>query len=364
MLTEGSCNTAKCEDDTSNPSPPPIMNRLAALRASKSSSSQARPVNQAPPPPLRELENPGILLPAPSQAARRFSERQKRKREEHGGKSIKEALEIQRSKAKVIDLSNPFTGPALRKLGLPEHARTASLAQEGHEKEMAAILRPDDECALPQQHNDLTGKQVLKKNYDAARYGGPRAGEFSGFTYGELGTIKNGKGKTVDAARSQASKAMKPFEGHLAKVSFNQPQEIPKLVRNQGKKGSIPADSIQLIDIDDQPIDHRNTTEEEFQQLVRGAHGYEMKDTTSFDAVIAHFRPKEAKRARRDKAKWRDLRSGFISTCKSDFEFERFDDDGVLSLSNDGPKSLRRANAKYRLRFIENDKRFEYLLNN
>ena len=280
--------------------------------------------------------------------------------EEHGGKSIKEALEIQRSKVKAIDLSNPSTGPALRKLGLPEHARTASQVIEGFEKETAAILRPDDECALPQQHGNLTGKKVLRVNYDLARRGGPKAGNNVGYKLGDLGTTTNSKGKTTDKAIGDAARANDNLGEHNAERALNLSTKIPMLVLNQGKKGKMPAGSIQLINENDDPIDHRNKTKKQYRKLVGKARGFELENTASYKALTAQIYPKDVK-----KFAWSTRKKKFHRACTSGdgtkFEVERFDDQGVLPGTEVlGPTTTRRKLAKYRFRLTDEKQGFEY----
>ena len=348
------------------------MSRLAALLNKKKSSS-APPVSRPPSLRLHALENPGILRPAPSQAARRHSARLKRKMEEHDGKSIKEALEIQRSKVKAIDLSNPTIQPALEELGLGQQGRFASQVKKGYEEQMAATLSVDSDNKLPQQNNNLTAAQVLQKNANAAyRGGGPRVGNNVGYTNGELGTTTNGQGKDVDAARQKAQKAIYNAESslkeHNEEKSLNLATKIPVLVLNQGKKGQMPAGSIQLIDKNDDPIDHRNTTKKQYRKLVSKARGIELKNSASQDAFLAQIYPTDASKAGKTGRgpKWTALRQRFNRACQvpgaeMKFEVERFDDDGVLpGFDVVGSRHPRRKLAKYRFRLTDGEQSFEY----
>ncbi len=129
---------------------------------------------------LRELEKPRL-----------HNERVNQELKKRNAKSIEEAEE--NHDAWNVDLSNPHIQPALEELDLGEQGRFASQVEMGYEEQMAAILSVDSENKLPQQHRNLTGKQVLKVNYKTARRGGPNAGKWVGYKFGDLGTTTNSK---------------------------------------------------------------------------------------------------------------------------------------------------------------------------
>ena len=129
----------------------------------------------------------------------------------------------------------------------------------------------------------------------------------------------------------------------------------------------MPAGSIQLINGNDDPIEHRNTTKKRFGELVREeARGFILENTASYDALIAQIYPTDAKKAGKDSQKWSTLRKKFNMACQATgvgmkFEIERFDDDGVLPGTEVlGPNTTRRKLAKYRFRLTDEKQGFEY----
>jgi len=141
----------------------------------------------------------------------------------------------------------------------------------------------------------------------------------------------------------------------IPKESKNCKTEIPQLCLNQGKLNSIPANCLRLIDEDNNPIDHSN--EIDFKRNLQDARGFEVLQ--NFDAVVAHFYKSEAKKAGKDKMKWRALRSKFITMLKSPgadirFTFERtLDGEGVRL----GPNNKLLELAGYRFKFVEDEKK-------
>eukprot|EP00984_Skeletonema_dohrnii_P004982 scaffold1768_cov75-Skeletonema_dohrnii-CCMP3373.AAC.2 len=359
MIAEGKSSPSCHSMSTPSKEEEELLNPFAAMIAEGKSSPSCHNEGEALPAP----QKPGILSPS-DKAKRKMEMRKKiaKKVEEHDGKSLVEA--IKNHPAHEINLTAAALAPAVKVLGLQQHAKRASLAVKGHEEKMAAVLQAGTDASLPQQNGPLSGAQVAQKNYDAARYGS--TGAYAGFTNGELGTTTNGRGESVDAARSKAAAARmsgSELEKRNAEKALNVHSAIPQLVRNQGTEGSIPADCIKLINENDHPMNDRDLSENEFKDLVDGARGYEVKDTSSLDAIIKHFWPKKA-RAATNKKKRSRLRSNFLAYftlagAAMRFKFERFDDDGVLTREV-GAKSKRRELAKYRFKIIEDDKRFEY----
>ena len=276
--------------------------------------------------------------------------------ENHKGKSIDEAIEDHA--AHKINFTAPVVKAAGEALGLQGHLKKASRAKKGHEKKMGAILPPTSELALPQQHSGLSGEDLANINYRCAYMG--TTGVAAGYKHGELGTIVNAHGKTADAARSKATKALQAAGLIPVQVSKNMKKEIPKLCLNQGKPDSIPANSLRLIDKDNNSIDHSNKTD--FKRNLHRAHGFEILQ--NFDAVVAIFYKSEANTAGKDKKEWKALRNKFMSLLKNKradirFTVERILDGEVVHL---GPANKRLKLAGYRFKFVEDEEtkpRFE-----
>eukprot|EP00985_Skeletonema_marinoi_P029560 scaffold28246_cov117-Skeletonema_marinoi.AAC.1 len=274
--------------------------------------------------------------------SRRFEERREKVMENHKGKSIDEAIEDHA--AHKINFTAPVVKAAGEALGLQGHLKKASRAKKGHEKKMGAILPPTSELALPQQHSGLSGEDLANINYRCAYMG--TTGVAAGYKHGELGTIVNAHGKTADAARSKATKALQAAGLIPVQVSKNMKKEIPKLCLNQGKPDSIPANSLRLIDKDNNSIDHSNKTD--FKRNLHRAHGFEILQ--NFDAVVAIFYKSEANTAGKDKKEWKALRNKFMSLLKNKradirFTVERILDGEVVHL---GPANKRLKLAGYR----------------
>ena len=331
--------------------------------------------------PLAELnppENPGELehsnkgkrvMNGASNAhekLKKMKNEKKRIEDENGGKPLEEV--VKEHHGNDIDLCVPSLDAAGVEMGCRESLRDGIRES----KESGIFLRGNSVHALGQQNGrDLSKRQIQNINYRAITHG--TSAENAGYMVGSMGTIVNPRGRTVDAAISKAQKAIDNLGEHNQKNAKNWDTEIPIIARGQGMPGSgVPEVGLRLVNKENETFDLRTMSEEDISELRKDnvIVGFQIRELLDYDNFIRHIRHDEATKAdnipgeKARKAAWKMLRktakksfTGVNNTMR--FEFERYDEDGVLPNSV-GSTATRRKEAGFRFKIRDpENQRFE-----
>ena len=184
--------------------------------------------------------------------------------------------------------------------------------------------------------------------------------------------MMNPRGRTVDAARSKATRDMDNLGEHNQKNAKNWSTEIITLARGQGMPGSgVPEFGLRVINKKNEPFDLRFVSEKDIMKLLEVIVGFQIREPSKWDNFIKHTRPDEATKAdntpggkKARNAAWRTLRgitkNSFTNRQNAmSFEFERYDEDGVIPESV-GSTATRRKEAGFRFKIRDpENQRFE-----
>lgn len=330
--------------------------------------------------PLDELnrpENPGKLEHSANgkrvmngmsnghEKLKKMKNEKKRIEDKNGGKSLEDV--VKEHHGNDIDLCVPSLAPAGVEIGCRESLRDGIRES----KDSKVYLRGNSVNALGQQNGiDLSERQLQDINYFAIMRG--TSAEYAGYVVGSMGTIVNPQGRTVDAAISKATKAMDNLGEHIQKIAKNWDTVIPGIARGQGMPGSgVPDFGLRLINKENEPFDLRTMmSEEDIMKLLEVIVGFQIREPSGWDNFIGHNWPEEAKKAdnmRGEKARnaaWRRLRDTAKKSFNNKmgampFEFERYDENGVLPGSV-GSHAMRRKEAGFRFKIKDpENQRFE-----
>ena len=357
-MTRSATAAAEAAEQKQSTSPSSSSNDAGMEDDRKLSFAELVALKKSTPEPEDDLlapANPGNLRHTKGgnrrlENARKYEERVEKAMENYPDKaSMDEAIED--NEAHKLDFTAPVLRSAGKALGIQDELKKASRAVTKSKK----ILSATSKFALPQQSSDLTAEDIKGINYKLTYDG--RDGDAVGYKYGELGYNADGK----DIAISNAVKklhALGKLPKCTAQESKNAKTKIPQLCRDQGKPGSIPANSLRMIDKDNNPIDHSN--EIDFKMNLPHASGFDITNRKCLDAIISQFYKEEAKKARNDKKKWTALRNKFITLMTNRDRsailctFTRIHDGEEVRL---GPTDRRQELAGYRFKIVEDEKK-------